>query len=68
MRWLLPLLMTSWATVASAQQDDAEKLYRAMEKQLLEAKALKLAGEAEVSFTPFEGKKRACWARSATSR
>jgi outer membrane lipoprotein-sorting protein len=51
MRWTLALgvaLLT--AAPALAQENEAEKLFRAMEKKVREAKTLKVAGEIEAKF------------------
>jgi outer membrane lipoprotein-sorting protein len=47
MRWLLVLVVLCLAGPASAQENDAEKLYRAMEKKLRAAKSLHVAFDGE---------------------
>ena len=48
------LVMSGLASVALAQDNDAEKLYRAMEKKLLEAKAVQFNVKGEIKTANLE--------------
>ncbi|HYV35910.1 MAG TPA: hypothetical protein VE988_09420 [Gemmataceae bacterium] len=50
MRWLLAAVLLMVAAPAYAQQNDAEKLYRTMEKKIASAKSLKVACDADGEF------------------
>src|SRR5262249_54660614 len=50
MRWLLSAAAVLMGLPALAQQNDAEKLFRTMEKQVREAKGIKLAFSVEGDF------------------
>jgi outer membrane lipoprotein-sorting protein len=47
MRWLLATALLMVAAPAYAQENEAEKLFRAMEKKITSAKSLKVASEAD---------------------
>src|ERR1700678_3512610 len=56
MRWLLTfalLVLAAWP--AAAQENEAEKLFRAMEKKLLAAKTLQIRFDSSVTIPPQTG-------------
>jgi outer membrane lipoprotein-sorting protein len=57
MRWLLAATVLVLAAPIYGQDKDAEKLYRAMEKKVREAKSIKVLWEAELQNQPGESGK-----------
>jgi hypothetical protein len=55
MRWLVAAAMVLMAAPAYGQDNEAEKLYRAMEKKVREAKSIRVIWNAEFDFGIVKG-------------